>query len=61
MKVPLNAAAWLIPSAVPRWLAGKASVRIAAEFASNIAAPTAWNSRIVISQIPAACPKSRSR
>ena len=46
----------LIPSARPRWSAGKASVRIAAELAISIAAPSAWNTRITISQIAAAAP-----
>jgi hypothetical protein len=55
-NVPLIAAPWLTPSASPRWPGGKASVRIAAELAISIAAPTPWKMRIVISQIPAACP-----
>ena len=53
MKVPLKAAAWLTPMAMPRWPAGKASVRIAAELAINMAAPTPWKIRSTISQIPA--------
>jgi hypothetical protein len=35
----------LIPSAIPRWLAGKASVRIAAEFASRHAPPMPCTTR----------------
>ena len=38
----------LIPSAIPRWLAGKASVRIAAELASRKAAPTPCTMRKTI-------------
>ena len=51
MKVPLNAAAWLTPSAMPRCSAGKASVRMAAELAISMAAPTPWKIRMAISQI----------
>ena len=51
MKVPLKAAAWLTPRAMPRWLAGKASVRMAAELAISMAAPTPWKIRMTISQI----------
>ena len=40
MNEPAMAATWLSPSAMPRWLAGKASVRIAAELANSIAPPT---------------------
>ena len=54
MNVPLMAAAWLIPMAMPRWPAGKASVRMAAELAISMAAPTPWKIRSTISQIPAA-------
>ena len=56
MNVPLNAAAWLMPSAMPRSPGGKASVRMADELAMSMAAPTAWNRRMTMSQIPAACP-----
>ena len=45
-----------MPRAIPRWSSGKASVRMAEEFAISIAAPSAWNSRMVISHIPAAWP-----
>ena len=41
---------------MPRWLAGKASVRMAAELAISMAAPTPWNTRITTSQSPAAWP-----
>ena len=50
MKTPLKAAAWLTPSAIPRWLSGKTSVRMAAELAMSMAAPTPWKIRITISQ-----------
>ena len=56
MKDPLMPATWLIPRAIPRSFSGKASVRIAAELAINIAAPTPWNTRITTSQIAAAAP-----
>ena len=54
MNVPLNAAAWFTPRAIPRWLAGKTSVRMAAELAISMAAPTPWKMRMVMSQSPAA-------
>ena len=54
MNVPLKAAAWLTPSAMPRWLSGKTSVRMADELAMSMAAPTPWKIRMVISQTPAA-------
>ena len=53
MNVPLSAAAWLTPSAIPRWLLGNTSVRMAAELAISMAAPTPWKSRMVISQTAA--------
>ncbi len=56
MNVPLMAAVWLMPRAIPRWSFGKASVRMAADWAKSIAAPTPWKTRITISQIPAAGP-----
>ena len=56
MNVPLKAAAWLTPRAIPRWLPGNTSVRMADELAISMAAPTPWKMRIVISQTPAACP-----
>ncbi len=56
MNTPLNAAAWFTPRAIPRWLSGKTSVRMAAEFAMSMAAPTPWKMRIAISQSPAAWP-----
>ena len=56
MKVPARAVIWLMPSAIPRWVAGKASVRIAVEFAMRKAAPTPWKSRITTSQTAAAVP-----
>ena len=39
----------LTPSAMPRWLAGNASVRIAEDEAISIAPPTPWNTRQPIS------------
>ena len=48
---PAMPAIWLMPSAMPRWRAGNASVRMAAELAISIAPPTACTSRQTISQI----------
>ena len=56
MKVPLKAAAWLTPRAMPRWLSGNTSVRMADELAISMAAPTPWKMRMVMSQSPAAWP-----
>ena len=56
MNVPLNAAAWLMPMAMPRCSTGKASVRMATELAISIAAPTAWKRRITIRKTAAARP-----
>ena len=44
-NIPLTPTMLLIPSAMPRWLEGKASVRIAAELASRQAPPIPWTSR----------------
>ena len=46
---PASAVIWLTPRAMPRWCAGNASVRIAAEFAISIAPPVAWTTRHRIS------------
>ena len=51
MNEPAIAATWLMPSAMPRWLAGNASVRIAVELANSIAPPMAWTTRQRISHI----------
>ena len=48
MNVPLVAATPFIPSAMPRWLAGKTSVRMAAELANSIAPPTPWKTRMTM-------------
>ncbi len=56
MNVPLMAAAWLMPSAMPRCSSGKASVRIADELATRKAAPIPWNTRTTINHRPAAGP-----
>ncbi len=58
MNEPLKAAAWFTPSARPRWSSGKASVRMAAELAMSMAAPTPWKMRITIRYMPAAGPVS---
>ena len=56
MNVPLKAAAWLTPRAIPRWLLGNTSVRMADELAISMAAPTPWKMRMMMSQSPAAWP-----
>ena len=53
------AAAWLTPMAMPRRSGGKASVKMAAELAINMAAPTPWKMRMTISQMPPAWPVSQ--
>ena len=53
-------AIWLTPSAMPRLLAGNASVRIAAEFAISIAPPNACTKRQPISHIAPSVPVSGS-
>ena len=58
MKDPLNAAAWLMPIAIPRFPAGNVSVNMAAELAINMAAPTPWKIRITMSQMPPGWPVS---
>ena len=50
MNTPLIPAMLLMPSARPRWLVGKASVRIAAELPIRHAAPMPWTTRNTISQ-----------
>jgi len=49
MNMPEMPATWLMPIAVPRWLEGNASVRIAGALAISIAPPTAWITRNPIS------------
>ncbi len=56
MNDPLIPATWLMPSAIPRWFSGKASVRIAAELAISSAAPTPWKIRMMTSHSAAAVP-----
>ena len=51
---------WLMPSAIPRCLAGKASVRIAAALAISIAPPNACTSRHKISHSAPGGPVSGS-
>ena len=60
MNEPAIAATWLMPSAMPRWLAGNASVRIAVELAKTIEPPTACMTRQAISQSAPAGPWSGS-
>ena len=47
---------FMIPSAMPRCPAGKASVTIALELPSSIAPPRPWPMRITISQSAPAVP-----
>ena len=59
MKLPAMAATWLRPRAMPRWLAGNASVRIALELANSIAPPMPCRIRMMIRYQPAASPCSQ--
>ena len=61
MNCPDSAEIWLMPSAMPRWWAGKASVRIAAELAISIEPPSAWTIRQPISHIAPATPYAGSK
>ena len=56
MNDPAMPATVFTPSASPRWLCGKASVRIAEEFANRNAPPTPWPTRITIIQSAPAPP-----
>ena len=56
---PAMAAIELMPSAVPRWLAGKASVRIAVELANRNAPPMPCTTRQMISHSAPALPCSQ--
>ena len=58
---PAMAAIWLVPRARPRWSAGKASVRIAAELAVSIDPPSACSTRQPISHIAPPVPLSGSK
>ena len=61
MNWPAIAATWLVPSARPRWSAGKASVRIAAELAVSIEPPRAWSTRQPISHSAPRAPRNGSK
>ncbi len=50
MNCPEIPATWLMPIAMPRWLGGNASVRMAGELAISMAPPMAWTTRQPISQ-----------
>jgi hypothetical protein len=60
-KEPATAATILIPSAVPRCLAGKASVRMAVELAISMAPPIPWNTRQMMIHIAPALPCKGSK
>jgi hypothetical protein len=51
MNEPAIAATWLMPSAMPRWRAGNASVRIAVELAKIMPPPTPCTTRQAISHM----------
>ena len=55
MNDPAIAATPLMPSARPRWSLGKASVRIAAEFANSIAPPIPCTTSFVLAARYGAC------
>ena len=59
-NIPETPTMLLIPSAMPRWSAGKASVMIAAELASRHAAPTPCTIRNTIRNIAPARPVIQS-
>ena len=56
MNVPLVAATPLMPRAIPRWPAGKTSVRMAPELANSIAPPTPWKIRMTIRKMAPGAP-----
>ena len=47
-NIPLTPTMLLMPSAIPRWFCGNASVMIAAAFASRQAPPSPWTMRNTI-------------
>ena len=61
ISCPEIAEIWLMPSAMPRCLAGNASVRMAAALAISIAPPNACTIRQPISQSAPELPVSGSR
>ena len=60
MNWPEMPTIWLTPSAMPRLLAGNASVRMAAELAISIEPPNAWPIRHTISHMAPPPPRSGS-
>ena len=48
MNIPVTPTMLLMPSAIPRWFGGNASVMIAAALASRHAPPTPWTIRKTI-------------
>ncbi len=58
-NIPLTPTMLLIPSAIPRWLGGNASVRIAAELAIRKAPPTPWTRRKMTRYIAPEVPVSQ--
>ncbi len=57
--MPATPTMLLMPSAMPRWLLGNASVRIAGEFAKRNAPPTPCPRRMPTMNAPAAAPWSQ--
>ena len=57
---PATKPMFMMPSAIPRWLGGNASVTIALELPSSIAPPRPWPMRITISQSAPASPCSHA-
>lgn len=55
-KVPATQAMLLIPMAMPRWWAGKASVTMAVELAISSAPPIPWTTRMTMSSTAPAAP-----
>ena len=59
-KRPAMLATLLSPSAMPRWLVGNASVRMAPELAEMFAPPMPWTIRNTMSHMAPAAPLSQS-
>ena len=59
-NIPLTPTMLLMPSAIPRWPTGNASVRMAPEFASRQAPPTPWTRRKTIRKVAPSRPVIQS-
>ena len=60
MNIPVTPTMLLMPSAIPRWFGGNASVMIAAALASRHAPPTPWTIRKTIRKVAPARPVIQS-